>query len=125
MGIFNLFSKEKNWTLIGTTTVDPQYVGYPLHDKLTPATIEKILFGYTTYIWQDEDGNVRKEEYLGLDETPLRSLIAKVDQDGKSEIRFNDNKYVMFKLQENNPAPVIMELPSQTPTPDISKLPVR
>lgn len=126
MGIFNLFSKGKSWTLVGTTVVDPQNVTGTLCDKLSPATLEKTLFGYTTYIWQnDETGDIRKDEYLGLDETPLRTLLSKVDQWGKYEVLLDGKKYAIVKLQENSVIPVVTESSPLISVSDISRLPVR
>lgn len=130
MGILNFLNKGQNWSLIGTTSTDPQQVPESMVDKLPQPILEKMIFGFTTYVWQNEEtGAIKREEFIGLDETPLSSLLAKVDRWGKYEILLDGKKYVIVKMQENNILPLIESQsasPIQTIAPtDISKLPVR
>lgn len=121
MGIFSFLSKDNDWVLIGTTVAEPQEISSVHSDKLPPSTLEKALFGYTTYVYQNSQGQIKKEEYLGVDETPLQKLINRADKSEKVEIHIGDNRYVLVKLQEPTPATQPL-LPSNI---DISRLPVR
>jgi len=127
MGLLDSFKGGRNWILIGTTVSDPQNIPQDILAKADDRLLEKLLFGYTTYIWQDDkNGNIRKEEFLGVDETPLRSLLNKVDNWGRYEINLDNKRYVIDKLPSPSPAvePSINTI-NTLPTTDISRLPVR
>ncbi len=127
----DLFHKE-NWLLVGTTVADPQTVSPDLACKIPPKTLEKMLLGVTTYIWEDqEEKKIRKEEFLGTDETPLKQLLDRADMWQKVDIVSENKRYVILRLQDSQVVPVIPSEENQNnvsspvqPT-DITRLPVR
>lgn len=135
MNLLSFFKKSRNWQLIGTTSTDPQIVPESVVGKVTDDVIQKILFGTTTYIWEEQNTHeVKKIETLGSEETPLRQLLARVDTWGKYEILLDGKKYLVMKLQEDAVLPVVQSLPPDMASPnspttiaplDVSRLPVR
>lgn len=129
MGMFNFLQGSNNWILIGTTVCDPQAIPQDILSKADEKLLEKLLFGYTTYVWQNEKtGSIRKEEFSGVDEPPLRALLNKVDNWGRYEITLDGKKYVIDRLP-SPPTLTAIEPSPTTPTiipiTDISRLPVR
>jgi hypothetical protein len=127
-----LFNKTKNWQLIGATTTDPQPVTPEILGKVSDDTIQKMLFGTTSYVWEDQDTHdIRKQEVLGSEETSLRQVLSRVDMWGRFEVQLDGKKYIVVKVQSpvlpvvsENPAPILPSLPPIS-LDDVGKLPVR
>src|SRR5258708_10894268 len=98
--ISNFFKHENDWVLIGTIYADPQSVNVEVLKSLSPTIIEKLLFGTTTYVWQNKvTSQIKKEEHLGTDYPALKQVLDRVDTLGKFDLTDGDKKYVVVKLQ--------------------------
>jgi hypothetical protein len=131
MGLLSRLFGGNKWVLIGTTVADPQTVSPELANKVPLKTLEKMLLGVTTYIWENPDGTeIKKEEFLGTDETPLKQLLSRVDMWQKVDLMMEGKKYAVVRLQDSSVISVVpseeeQNVSSPIQTTDITKLPVR
>lgn len=109
----NPFKKTKK-VLVGTSTTDPQSIdpakipqGFP--KKL----LEKILLGTTSYVFEDENGNITKEEVLGVEETPLRQVLSRANTYGRFDLIDGDKRYAVVKISQNV-LPIVAETPQSS-----------
>ena len=94
---------EKTWELVAKTYAPPLRTFNKEIDDM--ATLQKVLFGVTTCVWQcAQTGEIRKEEILGSDESQLRDILEKVDRAGGA----------LQYIKENNKIYAIMEYVPET-----------
>ena len=110
----NLFRKQHNWELVSKTYASPRRdLKIDKAMATESATLEKILLGVTTLVWECQiTGDVRKEEFLGSDESQLDSLFQKVNELGTQHIK--DQEGQVYSLAKWVP-----------PVQDILDLPMR
>lgn len=90
--MFNLFNKKHNWQLVGKTYAPPSVA----KEGMTAETLEKVLFGVTTLLWECTiTGDTRKEELLGSDESQLTLLCEKADKFGMQYVTVNGKSYAI------------------------------
>lgn len=93
----NLFQTEcqHKWSIVTKTYAAPIVPPATISDA---ATLEKSLFGVTSYMQQCEFcGSLRKQEMLGTDENQLDTIIENVEREGMQYIKRNGNVYGLAK----------------------------
>jgi hypothetical protein len=104
MGVnwLNIFKKNPKeavshtWDLVAKTYARPR-LDIGILQLLNGTTLEKSLFGVTTTVWENELGEIRREEFLGSDETVLDDLLDKASQYGVQTIERGVNTFVVSK----------------------------
>lgn len=103
MGVnwLNIFKKKQEevahtWTLVAKTYARPR-LEIGILQLLNSTTLEKALFGVTTTVWENEDGGIRREEFLGSDETVLDDILDKASQYGVQTIERGVNTFIVSK----------------------------
>lgn len=101
VNLFKLFSIKKvdvphTWTLVAKTYARPR-LDLNILQILSGSSLEKSLFGVTTTVWENELGELRREEFLGSDESVLDDLLDKASQYGPQTIERAETTYVISK----------------------------
>lgn len=89
-------SDSHTWSLVAKTYARPR-VDIGILQLLNGSSLEKSLFGVTTTVWENELGQLRKEEFLGSDETVLDDLLDKSVQYGPQLIERGGETFVISK----------------------------
>lgn len=84
------------WTLIAKTYARPR-LDIGILQILSSQSLEKALFGVTTTVWENELGELRRQEFLGSDETVLDDLLDKATQYGSQLIERGGETFVISK----------------------------
>ncbi len=83
------------WNLISKTYAAPRK---DLATVSTPPTLEKALFGLTTYLWECRIcSQLRKEEMLGSDQDQLTEIYEKIEREGMQYLKDGNNVYAIAK----------------------------
>ena len=93
----NLFQTEcpHKWSIITKTYAAPVTPSTNITDA---STLEKSLFGVTSYMQQCEEcGALRKQEMLGTDENQLDTIIENVEREGMQYIKKDGAVYAVAK----------------------------
>lgn len=103
-----------NWQLVSKTTSEPRNLPSPFPPNLAKAFLDKVIFGFTTYIWECEEcGETKVQECLGIEVTTLEDVLNRVDAYGSQPITRGEREYVVIlKPQTNQPV-------------GVSKIPIR
>lgn len=99
LNVFKKSSKEEvthTWDLVAKTYARPR-LDIGILQLLNGATLEKSLFGVTTTVWENELGQIRREEFLGSDETVLDDILDKASQYGVQTIERGINTFIVSK----------------------------
>lgn len=101
VNLLKLFSARKSnqahtWNLVAKTYARPR-LDINILQALTGSSLEKALFGVTTTVWENELGQIRREEFLGSDETVLDDLLDKATQYGGQIFERGSETFVVSK----------------------------
>ncbi len=84
------------WNLVSKTYAPPRKDVTGM--TASPQTLEKALFGLTTYLWECRICSaLRKEEMLGSDVDQLQELYEKIEKSGMQFLKDGDNVYAITK----------------------------
>jgi len=101
VNLFKIFSTKKSevphtWTLVAKTYARPR-LDLNILQILNGNSLEKALFGVTTTVWENELGQIRREEFLGSDESVLDDLLDKASQYGNQTIERGVDTFIISK----------------------------
>lgn len=102
MGVnwLNVFKKKEavphTWSLAAKTYARPR-LDLSILQLINGSTLEKALFGVTTTVWENENGETRREEFLGSDETVLDDILDKATQYGVQSINRGSETFIVSK----------------------------
>ena len=86
--------QPRSWQIIARTYASP--VGQIPENLQDIALVEKLMFGITTLLLQDElTGDIRKEEIIGSDENQLYTMLEKSKQFGMQYIDYNGDRFAI------------------------------
>lgn len=90
---------EHEWDLVLRTFVEPKPINFPDNKEL-----EKIsLTGMTTYLFQCKKcQSFHREECLGLEETDLERILAKVEVGGPEYIMKDNKTYIVMRKPDTS-----------------------
>ena len=98
--------QPRNWQIIARTHASP--TGQVPANLQDIALVEKLMFGVTTLLLQDElTGDIRKEEIIGSDENQLFNILEKARQFGMQYINYNGERFAIATVPVEENLPVV------------------
>ena len=95
---------KHQWVLFSKSYASPVKNIQDLNLKnINPELAEKLLLGFTTYLWECTlTGDIRKEEFIGSDSPVLEDLMFKVQFFGPQYIKDENGKtFILDERKEN------------------------
>ena len=98
--------QPRNWQIIARAYAAP--VGQIPENLQDIALVEKLMFGVTTLLLQDElTGEIRKEIIIGSDENQLFNILEKARQYGMQYINYNGERFAIATVPVEENLPVV------------------
>ena len=106
-----------DWKLVTKTTSDPKSLSATELTSSAPQDFwNKLIFGVTTYVWECACGEIRTQECLGTEESPLGEVLNRVDAYGSQQVSRNGKNYMVVPHASNaNQTPQQPRIPLRKP----------